>query len=281
MESGRKCAGLLAAFAWGCLGQLAGCAYGGEVDPAGASAKLLAEGGGGTSGGASGGGAPSSGPGGGAGDVPPDPGGSGGSAPADHEAGAIDATDELVAVSDDVAAPRVDAGPPDVGIRETSVVDVVKPPLLFDPNKLYFIKPKNGSPGIAMDVDQDSQTNGARVKQWTFNATDAAVQFYILDNGNDTWHIAMKDNKNQCVDNPANQTADGTKLQMWQCMSNDIWQQWVITPDPSGANTFQLENVGSSRYLDQPASMTTIDLTLQVFMQNGTNAQKWIITPTT
>ena len=206
-------------------------------------------------------------------------GGAGGSSAVPDEAGA--AEDATPVVMNPMEASVVDAGPRDTGVRDAVVVDVAKPPLLFDPNKLYFIKPKNGSPGIAMDVDQNSQTNGARVKQWTFNATDAAVQFYILDNGNNTWRIAMKDNKNQCVDNPANQAVDGTKLQMWQCMNNDVWQQWVITPDASGANTFQLKNVGSNLYLDQPASMATIDLTLQVYTQNGTNAQKWIITPTT
>ena len=205
-------------------------------------------------------------------------GGAGGSGVVPDEAGAVE--DAMPVVVNPMEASVVDAGPRDTGVRDAVVVDVAKPPLLFDPNKLYFIKPKNGSPGIAMDVDQNSQTNGTRVKQWTFNATDAAVQFYILDNGNNTWRIAMKDNKNQCVDNPANQAVDGTKLQMWQCMNNDVWQQWVITPDASGANTFQLKNVGSNLYLDQPASMATIDLTLQVYTQNGTNAQKWIITPT-
>jgi Ricin-type beta-trefoil lectin domain-like len=221
----------------------------------------------------------SSGPGGGAGDVPVDPGGSGGSAVTDDDGGAMDA-DDPSSTADAADSTVVDTGPRDTGVRDTFVVDVVKPPLLFDPNKLYFIKPKNGSPGIAMDVDQNSQANGARVKQWTFNANDAAVQFYILDNGNSTWRIAMKDNKNQCVDNPANQTVDGTKLQMWQCMNNDVWQQWVVTTDASGADTYQLKNVGSAKYLDQPGSATTIDLTLQVYTQNSTNAQKWIITPT-
>ena len=92
----------------------------------------------------------------------------------------------------------------------------------------------------------------------------------------------MKDNKNQYVDNPANQAVDGTKLQMWQCMNNDVWQQWVITPDASGANTFQLKNVGSNLYLDQPASMGRPSISrCRSIQQNGTNAQKWIIAPTT
>jgi len=275
------------AIAWGCGAALAGCAYGGEADPGGA--RIAAKGEGGSSGGAgsgvasSGGSSPTPGSAGSepgsAGDFTVGTGGAGGSGAVPDEAGAVE--DAMPVVVNPMEASVVDAGPRDTGVRDAVVVDVAKPPLLFDPNKLYFIKPKNGSPGIAMDVDQNSQTNGARVKQWTFNATDAAVQFYILDNGNNTWRIAMKDNKNQCVDNPANQTVDGTKLQMWQCMNNDVWQQWVITPDASGANTFQLKNVGSNLYLDQPASMATIDLTLQVYTQNGTNAQKWIITPTT
>jgi hypothetical protein len=217
------------------------------------------------------------GAGGSAGDVGAGPGGGAGSLL--DEAGA--AADDASSIPVDAANPGMaEAGPPEAGAKDVTVVDVVKPPLLFDPNKLYFIKPKNGSPGIAMDVDQNSQTNGARVKQWTFNASDAAEQFYILDNGNQTWRIAMKDNKNQCVDNPANQVVDGTKLQMWQCMNNDVWQQWTITPDASGANTFQLRNMGSMLYLDQPGSSMNIDLTLQVYTQNGTNAQKWIITST-
>jgi Ricin-type beta-trefoil lectin domain-like len=282
MKSARRGVAVAALLAWESAGPLAGCAYGGEVDPS-AAAGLHAEGGGAQAGKAGAGGgsgpSPTTGAGGSAGDVPVDPGGTGGSAPTPDEAGAVDADDEAAPVGMGSGG-MVDAGPRDTGVRDVVVVDVAKPPLLFDPNKLYFIKPKNGSPGIAMDVDLNSQTNGARVKQWTFSATDNAEQFYILDNGNNTWRIAMKDNKNQCVDNPANQVVDGTKLQMWQCMNNDVWQQWTITPDASGANTFQLRNMGSMLYLDQPGSSMNIDLTLQVYTQNGTNAQKWIITPT-
>ena len=153
------------------------------------------------------------------------------------------------------AAPstRVRATP----VCATVVVDVAKPPLLFDPNKLYFDQAQERQSRHRDGCRRGSQSNGTRVKQWTFNATDPAEQFYILDNGNNTWRIAMKDNKNQCVDNPANQVVDSTKLQMWQCMNNDVWQQWVITADASGANTFQLKNVGSNLYLDQPGSSPT------------------------
>jgi len=279
MGSNRVAVG--AALACACAGLLVGCAYCGEADPGGSR---LPDGAGGASGGTGGavacsGTSMTTDTGGSAGDVPVDPGGTGGSPVTTDEGGAFDADDEAISIAPDGGV--VDAGTRDTGVRDRSVVDIVQPPvLLFDPAKLYFIKPKNGSPGIAMDVDLNSQANGARVKQWTFSAGDNAEQFYILDNGNMTWHIAMKDNKNQCVDNPANQTVDGTKLQMWQCMANDVWQQWVITADASGASTFQLKNVGSNLYLDQPGSSTAIDLTLQVYTSNGTNAQKWIITPT-
>jgi hypothetical protein len=282
MKIGRRKVAVYAMLACGCAG-LGACAYGVQDAPS-ESSKLVADAAGGRPSQGAGGGGPvpavTTGSGGGAGDFVADPGGGAGSSVVD-EAGASDAADEGIASGTEASdLPAVDAGPRDTGARDIEVIDVSKPPLLFDPGKLYFIKPKNGSPGIAMDVDLDSQSNGARVKQWTFSATDNAEQFAILDNGNNTWRIAMKDNRNQCVDNPANQVVDSTKLQMWQCLNNDIWQQWVITPDPSGASTFQLKNVGSNLYLDQPGSSTNIDLTLQVYTQNGTNAQKWIITPT-
>lgn len=281
MKSGRRRVSTGAALAMACGGLWAGCAYGGEAEPGGSrSIDAAASASGGMAGQAFGSGSSgsstSSGAGGSSGDITVETGGGAGSLVAPDEAGAIDAADEAVSTGD-----PTDTGVLDVGTHDAVAVDVAKPPpLLFDPAKLYFIKPTNGSPGIAMDVDQNSQTNGARVKQWTFSAGDNAEQFHILDNGNKTWRVAMKDNQNQCLDNPGNQTTDGTKLQMWQCMSNDVWQEWDIVPDASAANTFQLKNVGSNLLLDEPASMTTIDLTLQVYTQNGTNAQKWIITPT-
>jgi hypothetical protein len=145
---------------------------------------------------------------------------------------------------------------------------------IFDKGYLYHLQPMNANGAVELDVAAGGTSNGTALQQWTSSSVDSQ-KFQILDNGNGTWRLAMK-GTGKCVDNPGGQTANGTRMQIWDCMSGDIWQQWVITPDvPTGAFTFR--NVGSGRCLDEPGGSTASGVALDIQDCASSSAEKFRI----
>src|SRR5665213_1689146 len=71
--------------------------------------------------------------------------------------------------------------------------------------------------------------------------------------------------------------ANGTKVRVWDCVSNDPWQQWMITADMSTGSAY-LKNVGSGKCLDDSGS-TSAGVSPQIWdCQAGNVNQKWRMT---
>ncbi len=70
----------------------------------------------------------------------------------------------------------------------------------------------------------------------------------ITPNSNGTYKISFWEKPGICVENPANQTGNGTQVQLNTCGSS-VWQQWYIDVDqPTGAAFFK--NAGSGNCIE-------------------------------
>ena len=74
----------------------------------------------------------------------------------------------------------------------------------------------------------------------------------------------------RCLDPDGSGTANGTKLELYDCNSN-AGQQWIVRPDGS------IFNPQSGRCLDDPSGVTTNGTALQLYDCNGNAAQQFTV----
>ncbi|WP_344671954.1 ricin-type beta-trefoil lectin domain protein, partial [Catenulispora yoronensis] len=156
--------------------------------------------------------------------------------------------------------------------------------------------------GVTLDF-----TLGSAASSWGSGANDAPPSY---DTGGSTGVGPITSGiAGKCADDNARGTADGTKIQLWDC-NGTVAQQFTVKSDGSlgimgkcldvtgsgtangtlvqlytcngtGAQQWRqqadgsLQNPQSGRCLDDPNSTTTNGTQLQIYDCNGTNAQKW------
>jgi hypothetical protein len=142
----------------------------------------------------------------------------------------------------------------------------------FDANYIYTMRSMIGSMGLTVAPTGGNFNNGTVVHQFRYVGTN---KLGLADSGagNGSYKIFFWDNPGKCLDNPGSQTANGTKVQIYDCTSNNVWQQWMIGVDAAtGAAT--IKNVGSANCLDDNGS--TNSGTLPVLSDcDGSVDQKW------
>jgi hypothetical protein len=145
----------------------------------------------------------------------------------------------------------------------------------FDSNYVYTFRPMTGSNGLAMTVQYGNYSNGTPLIQWRFAGGN---KFHISDSGagNGSYRISSWESPTKCLDNPGGQTANGTHLQFWDCFSNDVWQQWMISVDASTGSAF-LKNVGSGKCLDDSNWVAAGSVPV-IYDCTGSVTQKWRMT---
>ena len=129
----------------------------------------------------------------------------------------------------------------------------------FDPSFIYRLSPMSAA-GKSVDIAYASQTNGTAVQQYaTFDGESQKLS--ILASGSN-WKLAMKANSNKCITPRANGTANGTQLEIQDCVGTGA-QAWTVTPDVQ-TGSFIFRNVASGRCLDvaggSPADWARMDL---------------------
>ncbi|MCX3058581.1 endo-1,4-beta-xylanase [Streptomyces beihaiensis] len=75
------------------------------------------------------------------------------------------------------------------------------------------------------------------------------------------------------LDVPAGQTANGTRLQVWDANGTAANQQWRATENSDGSYT--LTNIGSGRALDEPGGQTGNGTRMEIWDANGGANQHW------
>ncbi len=142
----------------------------------------------------------------------------------------------------------------------------------FDANYIYTMRSMLGSAGLTVSPTGGSYSNGTVVHQYRYVGTN---KLGLVDSGagNGSYKIFFWDNPSKCLDNPGGQTANGTRVQIYDCMSNDVWQQWMIGVD-SATGAATLKNVGSGKCLDDTGS-TAAGTSPWIWDCNGVANQKW------
>lgn len=124
-----------------------------------------------------------------------------------------------------------------------------------------------GPGGKCVDVSaDDTGGNLAVVQLWDCQAL-AADQHWSPSSIN----RGTLDTLGRCLDIDGNGTANGTKLELYDC-NGAGGQQWIPQPDGS------LRNPQSGRCLDDPSGNTANGTPLQIYDCNGNAAQKFRIT---
>ncbi len=118
-----------------------------------------------------------------------------------------------------------------------------------------------GPGGKCVDVSGDDiGVNNAAVQLW--DCQSGAVDQHW------TWNGTALQTLGRCLDVVSGGTANGTKLQLYDCNGTGA-QQWVAQSDGS------LKNPQSGRCMDSPSGATANGTRLQIWDCNGTAAQKF------
>lgn len=75
----------------------------------------------------------------------------------------------------------------------------------------------------------------------------------------------------RCIDNNAGSSANGNKIQLWDCNSS-VAQNWIL------GKAKQLTNMGTGKCIDDPGNSSTPGTALQLYDCNGTAAQQFALT---
>ena len=70
------------------------------------------------------------------------------------------------------------------------------------------------------------------------------------------------------------QTANRNQLQVWDCLTNDPWQQWMVSYDSATGAAF-LKNVGSGKCMDNRGFATPTSTAPGIWDCMGSNNLKW------
>lgn len=113
---------------------------------------------------------------------------------------------------------------------------------------------------LCLAVDTNQTANGSAVKINTCDGSSA--QAWRYDNGQ------LKIFSNKCLDVVDGVMKSGTRLQIWDCDSNNDNQKWTRSGETLVWNL-------SKFCLDVPQSKATAGVSIQIWNCNQTNAQKW------
>jgi beta-glucanase (GH16 family) len=127
-----------------------------------------------------------------------------------------------------------------------------------------------------MDLSGANAFNGARVQIWSANGT--AAQRWVFSNSGVTpagnYRISSAVNGSFCLDVAAAGTANGTRVQLYQCNGTNA-QSWNAVPV---GNAFELRPANApGSCLDVTGVSTTDGTQLQIWQCSGGSNQRWAI----
>jgi hypothetical protein len=121
-----------------------------------------------------------------------------------------------------------------------------------------------------LDVDAGSTANGARVQQWSCNATNAQ-RFTLEDRGNGNYRLRNA-GSNKCLDVTASGTSNGTRIQQWSCTTGSS-QRFRI--EDQGGGYIRLRHPASNKCVDVNAASSADGAQVQLWSCNTSSAQAW------
>ncbi|RGA06386.1 glycosyl hydrolase family 5 [Microbispora triticiradicis] len=135
------------------------------------------------------------------------------------------------------------------------------------PDTFYRIDARHS--GKAMDVQQASTNNSARIDQYTYNG-NAWQQWRFQDAGSGYWRIISR-HSGKCLDVTSASTADGAELIQYTCGTGNNQQFQMV----ANGGYFQLRARHSGKCVDVPAASTADGVILKQYSCNGGTNQQW------
>ena len=99
---------------------------------------------------------------------------------------------------------------------------------------------------------------------------------------NQTIYIHSELNPSMVVDVNGNRNKNGTKIQLWSQSKNDGAVQFVLRYADTGSwydGWYYIMKKGTNMCLDVTGGVAKSGVNVQLYEFNGTDAQKWYITP--
>lgn len=135
------------------------------------------------------------------------------------------------------------------------------------PETFYRIDARHS--GKAMDVQQASTNNGARVDQYTYGG-NPWQQWQFQDAGSGYWRIVSR-HSGKCLDVVGASTADGAELIQYTCGTGTNQQFQMV----ANGSYFQLRARHSGKCVDVPSASTADGVILKQYPCNTGANQQW------
>lgn len=148
---------------------------------------------------------------------------------------------------------------------------------VLSPNGFSSMTIRSACSGLSIDVINAAvSTNNTNIQLWTTNTSDAQRWIFTpLTTGMVPDSIySLRSVSGLAVDIPGGNTANGSKMQIWDANKTSS-QQWQVTRQPNGSYVFR--NPQSGRYLDLTGGNLTPGNGVQIYDGNSSCAQSWNI----
>jgi uncharacterized protein YebE (UPF0316 family) len=141
-----------------------------------------------------------------------------------------------------------------------------------------FYKLTHKGTNQCLEVAGNSNQQGANVQQWIDNGNDA--QRWKMEIMSDGYCKLTHKGTNQCLEVAGNSNQQGANVQQWIDNGNDA-QRWKLdlieVPVVSGG-VYRLTHKGTNQCLEVAGNSNQQGANVQQWIDNGNDAQRWIIT---
>lgn len=129
--------------------------------------------------------------------------------------------------------------------------------------------------GKCLDDKQGGTANGTAVQEYACDQDPASQDWTYQPDGypGAAGTLTLTTDQSKCVDISGSGTANGTPVQLWNCISGAPSQRWKITSNG------ELVNPVSGRCLTDPGGSTAESVQLEITNCTGAAYQQWTNTP--
>lgn len=125
---------------------------------------------------------------------------------------------------------------------------------------------------MKLDVYGASRDNGANVRLWNGNGTNA--QKWKVSHDSNSYVTLTSVNSGKVLDVNGGSSANGANVQQYSS-NNTYAQKWIAIKNVDGSYTFQ-SALAENKVLDVYGGSSANGANVQLYDSNGSNAQKWV-----
>jgi len=137
---------------------------------------------------------------------------------------------------------------------------------------VYYIQ--NVNSGLYLDIEDGSSEDGANIRQWDYNGSDAQ-KFKIVSAGQGLYYILTgASGYTRCIDVEGGSAEDGTNICQWEYWGGDM-QKYRIVQQPDNSYAILTNASGSNSALDVYEWSTEAGGNVNQWAFGGHACQKW------